>query len=343
VLLTENFKCSCVFNRWLIDCPCDFKLKEPPLKDYNACKTYNTAFIIPNSKKTYKKPPHYWDDADSHNAFNPYRMTTEERQKYASNLTTNGTCFPRQKPLHPLGAVDNTTIKFAALEACEQLRRQAPIGDDKMMIPPLLATYERLFNNTGWITSAYWNLTTNRQFAVGVRLTADWTGVRPVNPLTMDFATCKERIYATAQCGLDPNNKEESIGSGVGLFLDADHPVMVEVESRELTVERLKNPQRIFPLRPQDGMGAVETHVFAADRPLPTPFWESHPGNSGREGVWITYIHGPSSSAVEPLPTLVSSSNVSMAESSRPTSTATSRSGLTCKQSSGQSTSRNVY
>jgi hypothetical protein len=60
---------------------------------------------------------------------------------------------------------------------------------------------------------------------------------------------------------------------------------MVKVESREFIRRRVKHPQRISSLRPQDGMGAVETHVVAADRPLPTPFWESYPEDDGREGV----------------------------------------------------------
>lgn len=295
------------------------------------------------------KPPHYWNDADSHNSFNPYRMTPKERIDFGLDYSPNGTCFPRESPLHPLGQVDELTIKLAALETCEKVRRGSPAGGTKMTIPRLQNTDDRLFYNKDWITSIYWNTTDNKQYAVGVRFAVDWDSSYsyPNESLTMEFSRCKEVVYSTAQCGFNPSNNAKHIGSGVGLFFaDPGHLLMVEVESRELfESERIVNPRRILPLKPQKGMvGAFETQLAPADQPLPTPVWESRPGDDGSKGVWITYIHAPlstpgnfssggattvhvytsKSSVAQSNYTLVSSSNnASLAEASRLTSTTT--------------------
>ncbi|KAJ4353279.1 uncharacterized protein N0V89_005006 [Didymosphaeria variabile] len=270
----QPLKCKCAFNGWKIDCPCDFETIHRQGSRYYGlqddsdivCSLYNHAELITDSRQSFKGPPHSYNDEDADNPFNPYHMTGDERARYLTNLSANGRCFPRVEPIYPLGVVDETVVKLAAIETCEQLRQQFGTGPDEMAIPPLLNYHERLFNNTDWITSAYWNTRFNKQYAIGVRVTADLDNNGHRNKsMAMDFVTCRERVYETAKCHLNPGNTSEPTGSGVSLFNDGGHILMIEVESRVLDgTETIWYPEKVRPLRPQPDYEEVQASTATA-------------------------------------------------------------------------------
>ncbi|KAF9740847.1 hypothetical protein PMIN01_00386 [Paraphaeosphaeria minitans] len=222
-------------------------------------------------------------------------MTPEERETYTDHYFENGTCFPREEPLHPLGQVDELVIKLAALETCQKIHRDSPVGATNISIPRIQNVTDRLFYNKDWMTTIYWNITDNKQYAVGIRFAVDWqNAMYPHESLNMDFYRCKELIYSTAGCGF-AGDRAGPVGSGVGLYRHQNHILLVEVESRELFEnERVANPRRILPLKPQEGM---VTYVHS---PLPTP------------GVTTVYVYVTTSGVAEASPTPVGSTNAGL-------------------------------